>query len=507
MASNNNFTLNGATPNFGYTPPLKSGQSAFSAAPNNPLSTGSSVFGGSLPSSTPAATALKKADPNANFQTLTGAKVAMPTYPANMNYNTEPPKPTTPVKKTTTNNVDGSSHTTEYHAPSSPPTPGVLGSSSTQQTDGSYTLGNTQTNTQTPPSQNTEAPLTYPGLLGKLVSATDNNATIGKSAADIAADYGKKIADVGGQGARAQAGYLTTGTSPVGEGNAAVTAQTTAAQQQALAAGESAALLGTGQQLTAQNQTQSGINNAASLAQPIQVPYSNQLLNPTNGQPIGGGSAGALPPAAQSAVDLQIQKVKSGNSTVSDALSALSAYGQAGVNALQQGLGPSFSNIQSNANAASQATNLQNTSSQAQATQQSVAYANKVLDDLTTAYNAQGSLQKTGIPLINAGATLLSQLSGFGISATQGYTSATGEAVAAVSQALASGGITPSAAGQIATTLIPPNATPAQINTAKSYLQTFLAQRQETYTTPPSAAQYGGSNVNSNANTNPAGWF
>lgn len=504
--ANNAFTLQGATPNFGYTPPLKQGQSAFPTAPQTPLSPGSSVFGGSFPSSTPASAALAKADPNANFQTLSGAKVAMPTYPANMNYNTEPPKPTTPVKKTTTNNVDGSSNITEYHAPTPPPTPGLLGSSSTQQADGSYTLGTPPT-----PAQSSQTPAdttpTYPGLLGKLVGATDNNAAIGKSAADIAADYGKRIADVGGQGARAQAGYLTTGTSPVGEGNAAVTAQTTAAQQQALAAGESAALLGTGQQLTAQNQTQSGLNNAASLAQPIQVPYSNQLLSPTTGQPVGGGAAGALPPAAQSAVDLQIQKVKSGNSTVADAQTALGAYGQAGLNALQQGLGPSFSNIQSNANAASQQTNLQNTSSQAQATQQSVAYANKVLDDLTTAYNAQGSLQKTGVPLINAGATLLSQLTGFGISATQGYTSSTGEAVAAVSQALASGGITPSAAGQIATTLIPPNATPAQINTAKAYLQTFLAQRQETYTTPPNAAQYGGSNTNSNANATPAGWF
>lgn len=251
-----------------------------------------------------------------------------------------------------------------------------------------------------------------------------------------------------------------------------------------------------GQGTAVQGQGLTALGNAAGLTAPqLGSIGGQQYYNPLNPGQTGGGT---LPQAAQDAVNLQIQKVQSGNSTVADAESALSAYGQAGLNALQSGLGSNFSNVQSNANAASQQTNLQNTSSQAQATQQAVTYANQVLNDLTSAYNAQGSLQKTSIPALNSVANLVSTLTGFGISGTQGYNSATGEAVAAVSQALASGGITPTSAGQIAASLIPPNATPAQIQTAQQYLQTFLSQRQSTYTAPPPAATYGGSSNTGN---------
>ena len=100
---------------------------------------------------------------------------------------------------------------------------------------------------------------TFPGLIGAAASSAGNNSAIGQSAADIAKGYGQQIADTGVEGARAQAGYKTTGTTPVGEGNPAIQAQSTAAQQSALAAGETAALAGTGQQLTAQNQETTGL--------------------------------------------------------------------------------------------------------------------------------------------------------------------------------------------------------------------------------------------------------
>lgn len=125
---------------------------------------------------------------------------------------------------------------------------------------------------------------TAQGLLSQLTGVAGQNATIGQNAADIASNYGKQIADVGQKGAMAQAGYQTTGTTPVAEGNAAVIAQSTAAQQQALAAGESAALQGTGQQLTANNQQQTGVNQALNAATDLtQAPYGTPLYNAATG--------------------------------------------------------------------------------------------------------------------------------------------------------------------------------------------------------------------------------
>jgi len=123
---------------------------------------------------------------------------------------------------------------------------------------------------------------TYSGLVGTLANTALGNQAVGQSAAQIASDYGREYADIGKKGATGQAGYLSTGTTPVAEGNAAILAQTTAAQQQAVAQGEQAALLGTGQQLTAQNQTQTGLLNAANLT-PEALRY-------------GGASGGTLNP-------------------------------------------------------------------------------------------------------------------------------------------------------------------------------------------------------------------
>lgn len=136
----------------------------------------------------------------------------------------------------------------------------------------------------------------YSGLVGQIGQTAQDNQAIGQRAADIAAQYGKQIADVGQQGAKFRAGQLTTGTTPVAEGNAAVTAQTIAAQQSALAAGESAALQGTGQQLTAQGQAQSGLGLAAGYAQPSVAGFGQGTFNPLTGQIEGGGGNNALNP-------------------------------------------------------------------------------------------------------------------------------------------------------------------------------------------------------------------
>lgn len=189
-------------------------------------------------------------------------------------------KATTPVKSMTTG-ADGS-QTVTYHAPTTPDaTQGGLLSLATPTTD--PTKAQTPTTSATQTSSPSGAPTSYPGIVGGLVDASNKNATIGQNAADIAAKFGQQYSDVGTQAAKAQAGYLTTGTTPVAEGNAAVVANTAANQQKAIAEGESAALQGTAQQLTGQSQQQSGLNQAGNLAAPVNVTPGNALVNPQTG--------------------------------------------------------------------------------------------------------------------------------------------------------------------------------------------------------------------------------
>ena len=200
---------------------------------------------------------------------------------------------------------------------------------------GIYPTNNNQNAASTPVAP---APPSFGGVIGSLVGASQNGSPtapgynqqaaaygagsipIAAQARDIASQFGQHYADVGQKGAAFQAGQLTTGTTPVAEGNAAVTAQTTAAQQQALAQGEQAALQGIGYQLTGQQQAQQGANAAAQnaltgqgqtltgltsaaglakpeLGSPYQIPFS-----PTDqgqGAPLGSQNPGGLNALAQ----------------------------------------------------------------------------------------------------------------------------------------------------------------------------------------------------------------
>lgn len=160
---------------------------------------------------------------------------------------------------------------------------------------------------------------------------------IGQSAADIAKSYGQQIADVGTQTTNQGIGEASTGTSPVGEGNARLTATYGAAKQTALATAEDAALKGTGQQLTAQGQAsnalnsaagqavaqqgqvQSGLSSAGTLAQPsANFPF---VFDPTTGnfKTSGGGNFDPQTVAQQLAIGVM-------NKTIpyADAVSTLS---------------------------------------------------------------------------------------------------------------------------------------------------------------------------------------
>jgi hypothetical protein len=136
------------------------------------------------------------------------------------------------------------------------------------------------------------------------------NKSIADEAKRVSDQYGAEIARVGGLGAGAVAGNLSTGTNVVGSGNAAIASQSASARMDALAKGQQAALEGTAQQLTGQEQAASafkpsleasltqqqqgitGLSNAANYAQPVQVPYSNQYIDPRTGQSAGGAGLG-----------------------------------------------------------------------------------------------------------------------------------------------------------------------------------------------------------------------
>lgn len=294
MASNNAFSLQGATP---FQPtvygPTLPGQSAKSRALN-------ALQFGTQPStqsqtSTPAYNSggtdffgsLIQTGKNILTKNNIGdwpADVRMPVIESSPGLSTTtPPKtspgliaPTTqPVKSHTITNVDGSTVSQTYHPPvtDQPKTtaqdtrPG-MGAVSNPNNGQGVTPPNPLSQSVTGLLNNQGNPnnQTASGAAESLVNSGNANTALGNKAQDIASTAGKRISEIGGQGARGEAGYRTTGTSPVAEGNSAIIEQTTAAQQQAISEGAQQELKGVEDALAAQGQTQSGQNQGGTLA-------------------------------------------------------------------------------------------------------------------------------------------------------------------------------------------------------------------------------------------------
>ncbi len=409
------------------------------------------------------------------------------------------PKASTPVKKTTVNNPDGSSQTTEYHAPE--PTQGF--------TEASKTQTPTYPGLVTSLAQNslTQSPLA--ATAGKaLLNAPSQNDTIAQRAEDTRNDYAGKIAKVGQLGAGAVAGDMSTGTDVVGEGNAAIASQSASQRMQALASDEQQNLAALNPELaaqsqaqsaltsagsignTAQAQLQSGLTSAAGATAPVQLPYSNQLVTPTTGQPVNGGLTGNL----QDSVAQITQRIQNGQMSYDQGVQALSGYGQGGVNALQQSLGPNFNVAQSNALAGQQGT-----------IGPAYTYAKTALTNLQNAVAGLSGPQSTNIPIINAITQGLSTTFGVGSEGVQAYKGALAEARSAIQKVLASvqGGTPTDYVGQ-SNALLPDNATPAQIAAASKTLDTLGQAKVDIYGNPGASNN---SNSNAQSNSNPAGWF
>lgn len=153
------------------------------------------------------------------------------------------------------------------------------------------------------------------------------------------------IANIGIQGAKAQAGYQTTGTTPVAEGNAAIIARTAAAQQQALGTQQQAALTAAGLGQTQQQLQQQALGTVAGLA-PEAARY----------EAFGGTEL-----SPQNRAQELAQQVRDGLISPQAAESQMnSLYGGAGATFLNQALqGTGYNYITGAARAASQASNIQ----------------------------------------------------------------------------------------------------------------------------------------------------
>lgn len=381
------------------------------------------------------------------------------------------------------------------------------------------------TQTQAPPTPPTFAPNAQPAA-----NAAIGNAPIGQSAANIAANYGTQIANVGQQAAIGEESVGGQGLLPIAQGRAQQIAQTASAAENALATGESAALQGTGQELTAQSQEQAGLLGAGQLSTPsnqyIQVPYSNQVVGP-DGQQVGGSSS-----SLQDAVNNAINEIKNG-AGYQNAAATLSAYGQAGTNALLTALGPNFNINSSNADAAASAQNI-NTQETSQTTigQQGLGQATQAYTDATTTYNTisntdpknpgqmqilQNVLSSTGINASNSSDwnNAINNLQGrMGSTNYSAFTGALRELQASYSTLLSSGNTTPSANDAAALATLDPSKSAAQINASLQILDADAKAKLNALNTNVQTYQgilNGGSATtpqNSNANsTQPAAWL
>ena len=240
-----------------------------------------------------------------NNKATIGQSTQAPTWQSTLNSVMSNWKPTAPIKKVVQSNADGSS--TETHFDNNTKTdplikPNLAGGGLTPEEKAAGDAYTTKLNSGTDNSNLTggaalpsNAPLIDPTFAGMTTGAStlaQGNLPIGANAAQIAQNYGNQIAQVGQEGQNLATGYLSGGSSaPVATGAAGLAYNNATGRMSALSSAEQAALQGTGQQLTAQNQAQTGVLGAANLAQQDVAPGST-VYDTTTGKPIAGGIGG-----------------------------------------------------------------------------------------------------------------------------------------------------------------------------------------------------------------------
>lgn len=417
------------------------------------------------------------------------------------------PAPSTPVKKTTVNNVDGSSHVTEYHAPatqvsSSSPTlydssdPLQLRPGETPQQYQSRVAmvqGANSSSGGSTSSQPTGTTATFPGLVSSLAKTSENGSQAARDYTAQTANYGAGNIPIG-QNANAitdkytglinpiikgtigqEIGDRTTGTTQVGEGNAQLAAAAGGALIQGLTNQEQQELAGNSQGLTAQQQAanaanaaagqantgqglaQSGLGAAGSLAQPQlgsigQVPFSPTDMSQSSPLGAPGGSAADAASVAGQFQGAQAAAAAPGQAQASN----IQAGGTAVTGANAQGLAQSIQQETALNTAASSATQL--------GTQVATAMQNAGIN-LTNSTDANTAINNLQSRLGNQAYTQLNI--------------AVNDARSAYASILqSSGSATPTEAGNMANQNISANMSPKQILAAIDQLSQGVNARQ-----------------------------
>ena len=354
------------------------------------------------------------------------------------------------------NYLRGNSGTQNQSSPKIPQigsNPGLFANYSTSTPTTSVTNTSVPTTgTSSTPTTSSGQDTTYAGLIKQLATQaqmTPEEIALKQKLADLKT---KQATAVGNE-------QMTPGTNSYQTGRIGIINQVANAEQ-----GNTAQQI---ENLATQRQVASdALAKAAGLAAPQLASYSQQAFNPQTGQFSGGGSL-------QEAVSNVAQKLQSGQMTYSDAVSALSGYGQGGLNALQQALPQGFNIAQSNT-----------LGSQQGSIGPAYSFASKALDNLNKMVMNLGFAQGSNIPIINSFGNALSYLTGHGSEQSRAYIQAVQEARAAYSQLLAVGGATPSAADARANAAIPDNATPNDIRAAIASLQALGGAKVGIYGNP-----------------------
>lgn len=355
---------------------------------------------------------------------------------------------------------------------------------------------------------NSTSGVSLPSLLSQTAQTAQGNLPIGQNAANIAGQYSSLMAPIV-KGMQGQiTGDLTTGTAPVGEGNAAIAAQAGGAELQGLASAEQQALAGTGQQLTAQDQATKGLQGVAGLA-PSALQY---------------GAFGASNLSPQNTIPSLAQQVQQGLISPSDAQTiANSIYPGAGSTMLNQALQGGGYNY--NVGAGTSQAQQQNTATAGTAgTQAAATGLGGAVQDYNSLYGAAQSAQtqasqlqnvlaqtglNSGVPAWNnAINTLGGQLGSDKVAA---LTAAIQETQAMYSQALSARGITPTASTQQALATLDPKYSASQINSSIEQLNMAMfnaLQGQATIVHNYTNNLGSGANTSSNnGQSNPTGWY
>ncbi len=188
-------------------------------------------------------------------------------------------------------------------------------------------------------------PPTFPGLVSGIAGSAQGAPAVSNRAQDIT-DYYRGLINPALKSAQGQEiGNKTTGTSPVGEGNAAAIAASTGQYIQGLTSQENQELAGVGEQLTGQQQQTTGLTAAGGLVQPqanfpfVFDPNTGTFKAPGVGGSTSGSSASSGAPSLtynpQQDAQSLAKAVMNHQIGYNDAIKALS-YGGNGVNASGQ---------------------------------------------------------------------------------------------------------------------------------------------------------------------------